>query len=268
MQQVQQSTQAEPEERPMSEYLTTRQLQEILHVDRTTIYRMADDGRIPAVKVGSQWRFPRRSIEGWLKTQSPVGATVQDVPMQNGSELSKLLPIECVQRIQDTFADMLGVMLVVTDLTGQPVTEPSHPCSLFGMAERSPAAQHQCRQEWAALANQPSLQPTFSRSHLGLLHTRGLIRVGSELKAMLVVGGIAPTVWPPAPTDVARMAEYLDVAEAELTKALNGVFVLTNDQKQQVLGYVQRIADIVAHIMNERSVLFTKLRNIAELTRI
>jgi hypothetical protein len=37
---------------------------------------------------------------------------------------------------------------------------------------------------------------------------------------------------------------------------------------QQVLGYVQRIADIVAHIMNERNVLFSKLRNIAELTRI
>jgi excisionase family DNA binding protein len=35
----------------VSEFLTTRQLQEILHVDRTTIYRMADDGRVPAVKV-------------------------------------------------------------------------------------------------------------------------------------------------------------------------------------------------------------------------
>ena len=68
-------------------------------------------------------------------------------------------------------------------------------------------------------------------------------------------------------TDIARMAEYLDVPEVELIQALNGVFVLTSDQRQQVLGYVQRIADIVAHIMNERSVLFTKLRNIAELTR-
>jgi len=71
----------------MSDFLTTRQLQEILHVDRTTIYRMADGGRIPAVKVGNQWRFPRRSIEGWLKTQNAVGATVPDVPVQSSSEL-------------------------------------------------------------------------------------------------------------------------------------------------------------------------------------
>jgi len=252
----------------MSDFLTTRQLQEILHVDRTTIYRMADGGRIPAVKVGNQWRFPRRSIEGWLKTQNAVGATVPDVPVQSSSELCKLLPIECVQRIQDAFADMLGVMLVVTDLNGQPITEPSNPCSLFVLAKRLPATQSRCRQEWATLANQPSLQPIFGRSHLGLLHTRGLIRVGSELKAMLVVGGIAPPAWPPSPTELGRMAESLDVTERELDGAMHKVFVLTNDQRQQVLGYVQRIADIIAHIMNERSVLFTKLHNIAELTRM
>jgi excisionase family DNA binding protein len=252
----------------MSEFLTTRQLQDILHVDRTTIYRMADDGRIPAVKIGSQWRFPRQSIEGWLKTQSPVGATVQDAPLPNESDLSKLIPLECVQRIQDAFADILGVMLVVTDLSGNPITAPSHVCSLFALAERSPAARQQCRQEWAALARQPSLQPTFGRSHLGLLHTRGLVRVGSELKAMLVVGGIAPALWPPEATEVARMAELLDAPEAELRRAMADAFVLNADQKQQVLGYVQRIADIVAHIMNERNILFTKLQNIAELTRI
>lgn len=252
----------------MSEFLTTRQLQNILHVDRTTIYRMADDGRIPAVKVGSQWRFPRQSIEGWLKTQSPVGATVQETALPNESDLSQLIPIECVQRIQDTFADILGVMLVVTDLSGRPVTLPSHPCSLFALAERVPAAQHQCRQEWAALARQPSLQPTFGRSYLGLLHTRGLVRVGSELKAMLVVGGIAPAAWPPEATEVARMAEYLDAPEAEVRQAMADAFILSQEQREQVLGYVQRIADIVAHILNERNVLFTKLRSIAELTRI
>ncbi|HHY58019.1 MAG TPA: helix-turn-helix domain-containing protein [Chloroflexi bacterium] len=252
----------------MSEFLTTRQLQDILRVDRTTIYRMADDGRIPAVKVGSQWRFPRQSIEGWLKTQSPVGATVQDASSPNESDLSKLIPIECVQRIQDAFADILGVMLVVTDLNGRPVTAPSHVCRLYALAQRSPTAQQQCRQEWAALARQPDLQPTFSRSYLGLLHTRGLVRVGSELRAMVVVSGIAPTHWPPADTEIARLTEYLDASETEVRQAMTQAFTLNDDQRRQVLAYVQRIADIVAHIMNERNILFTKLHNIAELTRI
>jgi hypothetical protein len=156
----------------------------------------------------------------------------------------------------------------VTDLNGRPVTAPSHVCRLFALAEQSPAAQQQCRQEWAALARQPDLQPSFSRSHLGLLHARGLVRVGSELQAMLVASGIAPTGWPPAETEIARLSEYLDAPEGEVRQAVAGAFVLSETQKQQVLGYVQRIADIVAHIMNERNILFTKLRNIAELTKI
>ena len=252
----------------MTEFLTTRQLQEILHVDRTTIYRMADDGRIPALKVGSQWRFPRRSIEGWLQTQSPVGATVDETPQTNGSDLSKLLPAECVQRIQDVFADILGVMLVVTDLQGEPALQVSHPCGLFALAEKSPAARRQCRQEWAALANQPSLQPTLMQGHLGLLYTRGLVRVGSEIKAMLVVGGITPQQWPPSSQQVARLTELLDAPEAVVRRALAEVYTLTPEAQQNVLAYVQRIADIIAHIMTERNVLFTKLNHIAELSRI
>lgn len=252
----------------MTEFLTTRQLQEILHVDRTTIYRMADDGRIPAVKIGNQWRFPRRSIEGWLKTQSPVGATVHERTTTAASDLRHLIPVDCVQRIQDVFADLLGVMLVITDLQGEPVTAPSHACPLFALAERSPTARQRCRQEWAALAQMPDLQPSFSRSHLGLLHARGLIRVGSELKAMLVVSGVAPQPWPPSATEIARLAEYLDASEEEVRRAMAAAFVLNEPQKQQVLTYLQRIADIIAHIMTERNLLFSKLRTIAELTQI
>ena len=48
----------------MTDLLTTKELQAILHVDRTTIYRMAESGRLPAVKVGGQWRFPRQQIDG------------------------------------------------------------------------------------------------------------------------------------------------------------------------------------------------------------
>lgn len=252
----------------MTEFLTTRQLQEILHVDRTTIYRMADDGRIPAVKVGNQWRFSRRSIEGWLRSQSPVGATVNERTTPGSSDLHHLIPVECVQRIQDIFADLLGVMLVVTDLQGEPVTAPSHACPLFTLAERSSAARQRCRQEWAALAQMPDLQPSFRRSHLGLLHARALIRVGSELKAMLVVDGVVPPRWPPNATEIARLAEYLDASEADVQRAATAVFVLSESQKQQVLTSVQRIADVIAHIMNERNVLFSKLRTIAELTQI
>ncbi len=54
----------------MAVYLTTREVQDLFKVDRSTIYRMAEDGRLPAVKVGRQWRFPSERIESLRRSSS------------------------------------------------------------------------------------------------------------------------------------------------------------------------------------------------------
>lgn len=38
-----------------------------LSLSRDTVYRMSQSGKIPATKVGSQWRFDAKEIEDWLK---------------------------------------------------------------------------------------------------------------------------------------------------------------------------------------------------------
>ena len=40
----------------MENYLTTKQVQDLFKVDRITIYRMLQDGRLKGVKIGNQWR--------------------------------------------------------------------------------------------------------------------------------------------------------------------------------------------------------------------
>lgn len=258
----------------MSNFLTTRQLQEILQVDRTTIYRMADSGRVPAVKVGNQWRFPRQQVESWLKTQDATSNGSGVLQPGNAGlsqavqDLRKILPLDCVQLIQDTFADILGVMILVTDLEGEPVTRPSNPCGLFTATESSPIARKRCMQLWAGLARDPRLQPQFIQSHLGLLCARGLIRVGSELSAMLVMGGIAPQDWPPSPQQLARVAVELDLPVEVLQSHRHEVHTASPEKQRELIVHVQRIADIVSHIIQERSQFFATLHSIAELTKI
>ncbi|MCU0263881.1 MAG: helix-turn-helix domain-containing protein, partial [Candidatus Nanopelagicales bacterium] len=46
--------------------LTALEVQELLHIDRSTVYRMAEDGRLPAIRVGRSWRFPADRIEALL----------------------------------------------------------------------------------------------------------------------------------------------------------------------------------------------------------
>jgi len=47
--------------------LTTQQVAEYLRVDKFTIYRLVTQKKIPAFKIGKQWRFKRDMIEAWLK---------------------------------------------------------------------------------------------------------------------------------------------------------------------------------------------------------
>jgi excisionase family DNA binding protein len=257
----------------MADMLTAKEMQTLLQVDRSTIYRMAESGRLPAMKVGKQWRFPADQVESWLQIQivpnghSTAIASETQTEMTNGS-LKAILPLECVQLIQDTFADLLGIMLVVTDMDGNPITKPSHTCGLFDVINGEPQALQRCIKSWHDLATTIDLQPQFSRSHLGLLCTRAMIRVGDELKGMVVAGCVAPDVWPPSPDELSAMAAEFGVDEAKLAARLDDVFYLDQNQRGQVLETMQRIANIVAHIVNERKTLVGRLAAIANLTTL
>jgi excisionase family DNA binding protein len=266
----------------MADMLTAKDVQELLQVDRSTVYRMAEAGRLPAIKVGKQWRFPAAQIEEWVATQMgtpiPLTGTMptlgqpQAVPTPtngNGSgNLANLLPLECVQLIQDSHADLLGVMLIVTDMLGTPITQPSGPCGLFRAINKRPDAVQRCIASWHDLGLALSMEPTFHLSHLGLLCTRGLIRVGTELKGMVIAGCVCPEDWPPSEEQVKQMAAEFGIAPTLLKPRLHEVFHLDAQQKSTVLSSVQKIANIVAHIVQERLELVGRLDTIAELAHV
>jgi excisionase family DNA binding protein len=52
--------------------LTTDQVARYLKVDKFTIYRLVTQKKIPAFKVGNQWRFKRAIIDAWLVQNSNV----------------------------------------------------------------------------------------------------------------------------------------------------------------------------------------------------
>lgn len=46
--------------------LTTEQVARYLRVDKFTIYRLVAQKKLPAFKVGNQWRFNKKMIDKWL----------------------------------------------------------------------------------------------------------------------------------------------------------------------------------------------------------
>ncbi len=245
--------------------LTAKELQAMLQVDRSTIYRMAESQNIPAIKVGKQWRFPADRVELWLKTQSSGTSASPPAPAsppQPATVSAPLLPPVQLKLIQDGFALALGAMVQITDINGHPLVEPSKPFGLFLALQPFPSAKQRYETEWRRLAQLPALKPQFTRTGLGLLATRGIVRVGSALQGMVVIDGIAPNDWTP---DVAALAEYYGVPAEALSPHLDDVYFMDSVKQALVLSLAQHIADIVAHLATERAAMAGKLNAIAQL---
>ncbi|HPF35458.1 MAG TPA: helix-turn-helix domain-containing protein [Candidatus Krumholzibacteria bacterium] len=56
----------------MDNLMTLAEVAAYLRLSKDTVYRMASAGRLPASKVGSQWRFRRDDVEQWLETNKNV----------------------------------------------------------------------------------------------------------------------------------------------------------------------------------------------------
>jgi excisionase family DNA binding protein len=55
----------------MDTILTVGEVAEFLRVHRSTIYRLLKHGRIPAFRVGSDWRFNLDTIDRWRLSGAP-----------------------------------------------------------------------------------------------------------------------------------------------------------------------------------------------------
>ena len=52
-----------------SPLMTLQEVAAYLRVHTSTVYRLLKEGKLPAFKFGSEWRFNREVIEAWMKKQ-------------------------------------------------------------------------------------------------------------------------------------------------------------------------------------------------------
>ncbi len=254
----------------MSELLTTRELQNLLKVDRITIYRMLEQGRLPGFKVGGQWRFSRREIEEWLEAQRDVLSLAEDAA--NASVPSAVpLPLHCVQNVQDVFAEALDVAAVTTDLNGNPLTRISHTCPFCDLILSAPEGRRRCMETWKASAAAAAREPTAKACHAGLSCMGALVRVGGNPVAVFsacqfVLAGREGV--PEADESVRQLARDLGIDEGTLVALRRSVPVLADAEASRLSRLVQRVSVTLSEIGDERLALLSRLERIAEMTRV
>ncbi len=92
-------------------FLTTEEVLEYLQVNLRTVYRLIKAGKIPAVRVGRQWRFRKRDIDAWLDSQRPRGdrggAAAPAAPVRSSRQ--RVLVVDDEASIRDLLSKTLAL---------------------------------------------------------------------------------------------------------------------------------------------------------------
>src|SRR5213596_1565426 len=95
-------------------FLTTEEVLEYLQVNLRTVYRLIKAGKIPAVRVGRQWRFRKRDIDAWLDSQRlRGGARAAAAPAAahpaTGASRPRVLVVDAEASIRDLLSKTLAL---------------------------------------------------------------------------------------------------------------------------------------------------------------
>ena len=98
-------------------FLTTEEVLEYLQVNLRTVYRLIKAGKIPAVRVGRQWRFRKSDIDGWLDSQRPRAASAPKVAASGAgaTRASGARPRVLVVDDEASIRDLLSKTLALAD---------------------------------------------------------------------------------------------------------------------------------------------------------
>lgn len=254
--------------------LTTREIVDLLQLDRVTIYKMLKDGTLPALRVGGQWRFSAEAIDGWLRTQrgEPPAerlARSEAIEGPNTLELTDLLSIATLQTIQNQFAELLGVASFITDLDGQPIS-PCSRCSRFCReVHATDAGMEACKESWRAIGALDEIgAATIHTCHAGIQYASAPICVNGTRLGLVTAGQFLTE--PTDPTEFRERAletgARLGVNGERLAAAQDSIEIIDAERAVQITGLLATIANTMSSIGYQSYQARQTLAQIAQLT--
>lgn len=244
----------------MADLLTAREVQEILKLDRITIYRMVQDGRLRGTKVGQQWRFARQEVErlAGSKNSSPQTSTAAE----SGP------PVHCIQTIQDLFSDVSMISSVYVNMDGAAVTQISHPCRFCQAIFGTPSGRRACQASWQEYVQ--NSQRSYVTCHAGLQYVGAPVTHKNEQIGLFISGQFYLN--PPDPAEeserIQRLAHEHQIPLETLKQAAATLPVVKPEQRGALESWPFSTARAIQSILRERAGFVNRLQQIADLTQV
>ena len=224
-------------------FVTAGAVQEYLNIDRSTVYRMASDGRLPAIKVGRQWRFPVDAIRQLVSRDSAIEAFVDAA-----NRPALVDPTQRVQEVCDLIARLFDVTVSVVDIEGRRIGEPSNPSGLERLLEGHVLARRQREQVLRELIGRRSTR--LAPDSLGLLTAASHVRDDTEIVGAVTVSGVAPRQWPPALTTMEGYAEGLAVSAEGIVGSVDQVHHLDEATQDLLVQALPPVAELLSTLLS------------------
>ncbi|WP_442511938.1 PTS sugar transporter subunit IIA [Novipirellula sp. SH528] len=169
----------------MTEDLDAARIAEYLHVTPDQVLKMADRGRIPARKVGGQWRFAKAEIHHWLEER--IGASDSEQLDQVQKVLDRVSPTAVDRPIHELCSvDAIEVPLNART-RGSVIRSMCSLAAKSGMMWDAPAMAE-------AVQAREQMHPTALDCGVALLHPR---RPQTSILAESVIAlGVCPSALP------------------------------------------------------------------------
>jgi excisionase family DNA binding protein len=96
-------------------FLTTDEVLKYLQINLRTVYRLIKAGKLPAVRVGRQWRFRRRDVDNWLDSNRPRTLRAVPSPSKASTAATASRPRILVVDDEAAIRDLLAKTLALAD---------------------------------------------------------------------------------------------------------------------------------------------------------
>jgi excisionase family DNA binding protein len=244
----------------MDDLLTAREVQDILKLDRITIYRMLRDGRLQGKKVGQQWRFARQDVARLAGSKKSISA--QAAASESG------LPVHCLQTIQDLFSDVSRIGSLYVNLEGEAITEISHPCKFCQAILATQSGRKACQDSWLGYVQ--NSRRSYVTCHAGLQYVGAAVSYKNQEIGLFIAGQFYLTSPDPLEQSgrIQRLAEAHQISVEILKQAAAAILVVEPAQRAALEAWPFSAARAIESILRERAGFMNRLQQIADLTQI
>jgi len=139
--------------------LTAREIAAYVQMNERTVLKLAQNGELPAVQIGGQWRFKRDVIDAWLVER--MGVSSDDAQQLEAHKIPDGASVPLI--------DLLDVEGVVADLVARDRAQ-----AIEALVQRAVERGYIGDKAWfiGAIVERESLAPTAMEGGCAFLHTR------------------------------------------------------------------------------------------------